>query len=119
MWNGMTFLRRPEVPGFCPSKGVVWMRETLKSTIVTWSEKKEIEEFEIWEREEEDAREVVVIYLYRKKKREGEEGKKGEEDECTLLECDEKDSGRKYKICDYVCAKGNLKALSIAAFGTL
>jgi hypothetical protein len=21
--NGITFLRRPEVPGFCPSKGVV------------------------------------------------------------------------------------------------
>jgi hypothetical protein len=40
-WNGdkrvkkRTFLRRPEVPGFCPSKGVVSMRETLKSTMVT------------------------------------------------------------------------------------
>jgi len=28
-----TFLRRPEVPGFWPSKGVVSTRETLKSTM--------------------------------------------------------------------------------------
>ena len=49
-----TFLRRPEVPGFCPSKGVVSTRETLKSTMAGWlatgTKKNEIRKVQIAEK---------------------------------------------------------------------
>lgn len=66
MEERITFLRRPEVPGFWPSKGVVSTRETLKSTMagyLIWET--EIETVFVREKEEEeDARNVMCgIYL--------------------------------------------------------
>lgn len=81
-------MRRPEVPGFCPSNGVVSIRETLKSTMVCYLIK-EKRNLQVSEKKKKMREKWQLLFIYRieMRKRERDEGKKGEKDECTLREC--------------------------------